>query len=134
MYLVDTNVWLERLLDQEESGLVGSFLARVAPGDLVITDFSLHSIGIILTRLGHKEAFLESMQDVLIDGGVQLVCLGAEQMPHLVGAMDTFGLDFDDAYQAVAAERYDAVLMSLDSDLDRTARGRKTPEQVLGAH
>ena len=32
MYLVDTNVWLERLLDQERSSEVGQFLASV-PGN-----------------------------------------------------------------------------------------------------
>jgi len=31
MYLVDTNVWLERLLSQERSDEVGQFLAHV-PG------------------------------------------------------------------------------------------------------
>jgi len=29
MYLVDTNIWLERLLDQEKSDEVGEFLSAV---------------------------------------------------------------------------------------------------------
>jgi hypothetical protein len=32
MYLLDTNVWLERLLDQAESEEVGQFLATVLAG------------------------------------------------------------------------------------------------------
>jgi len=38
MYLVDTNVWLERLLDQERSEEVGRFLDRVPSDRLFITD------------------------------------------------------------------------------------------------
>ena len=49
MYLVDTNVWLERLLDQERSEEVGQFLTEIAPDELAVSDFTLHSIGVILT-------------------------------------------------------------------------------------
>jgi predicted nucleic acid-binding protein len=44
--------------------------------------------------------------------------------------MQRFHLDFDDAYQYVAAERYGLTIISLDADLDRTERGRRTPDQV----
>jgi predicted nucleic acid-binding protein len=47
--------------------------------------------------------------------------------------MASFGLDFDDAYQYVAAERFGTVLVSFDSDFDRTKRGRKSPEMLLSA-
>ena len=43
-----------------------------------------------------------------------------------------FNLDFDDAYQYVAAEEYNLTLVSFDSDFDRTERGRKTPAEILG--
>jgi uncharacterized protein len=42
------------------------------------------------------------------------------------------GLNFDDAYQYVAAEKHDLTLVSFDADFDRTERGRKTPAEVLG--
>jgi len=42
-----------------------------------------------------------------------------------------FKLDFDDAYQYVAAEKYGLTLVSFDADFDRTRLGRKTPEEVL---
>jgi hypothetical protein len=41
-------------------------------------------------------------------------------------------LDFDDAYQYVAAEKHDLTLISFDADFDRTERGRKTPADILG--
>jgi hypothetical protein len=58
MYLVDTNIWLERLLDQEKSDEVGEFLSAVHSDMMGITDFSLHSIGVIPTRLKRPDIFL----------------------------------------------------------------------------
>ena len=45
MYLVDTNIWLERLLDQEKSEEVGNFLAYISSEQLFVTDFALHWCG-----------------------------------------------------------------------------------------
>lgn len=130
MYLVDTNIWLERLLDQNRSDEVGQFLDRITPGQLLITDFSLHSIGVILTRLGRSDTLLCFLQDVLIDGGVRLASITPEEMPRLLPAIHDYGLDFDDAYQYLAAEKYSAVLISFDGDFDRTARGKKRPADI----
>lgn len=44
MYLVDTNIWLERLLGQAKSDEVGQFLDQTPPNQLLITDFAFHSI------------------------------------------------------------------------------------------
>lgn len=48
-----------------------------------------------------------------------------------MAAAERFRLDFDDAYQYVAAEKHNLTLVSLDADFDRTERGRKTPTQIL---
>ena len=52
MFVVDTNVWLELLLEQEKAGEVRRFLEQTDASQLAITDFSLHSIALILCRLG----------------------------------------------------------------------------------
>ena len=54
-------------------------------------------------------------------------------MHRVVTAMDRYALDFDDAYQYVAAELSDAVIVSFDNDLDRTDRRRQTPIDALSA-
>ena len=132
MYLVDTNVWLERLLDQERSEEVGRFLDMVPSEQLFVTDFTFHSIGVILSRLNRGVAFLQFVRDAFIDGAVCLVHLEPEDMNVLLKVMEKFQLNFDDAYQYVAAERYDLTIVSFDSDFDRTERGRKTPKDLLG--
>ena len=51
MYLLDTNIWLERLLEQEHSDDVGRLLDQISSDQLFITDFSFHSICLVLTKL-----------------------------------------------------------------------------------
>jgi predicted nucleic acid-binding protein len=133
MYLVDTNIWLERLLGQAKSEEVGEFLDRTPTNQLFITDFAFHSIGVILTRLKRKAALLDFVQDVFVEGEVALVSLKPEATQDLVDAIDRYHLDFDDAYQYVAAEKSGLVLVSFDSDLDKTPNGRKTPAEIPAA-
>jgi predicted nucleic acid-binding protein len=130
MYLVDTNVWLERLLEQERFDEVRRFLDSTETSRLFLTDFSFHSIGLILTRLKKSELLLNFVQDVLLEGATSLVHLAPEDTQALVGAMQQFQLDYDDAYQYVAAGKHNLDLVSFDADFDRTERGRKQPHQV----
>lgn len=51
MYLLDTNIWLELLLNQEKAEEVKVFLEKIKDKDIYITSFSLYSICIFLTRL-----------------------------------------------------------------------------------
>ena len=131
MYLLDTNIWLERLLGQSQSATVGRLLERLPLDQILMSDFTLHSLGVILNRLGHRAVFVLFVQDVLVDGGVPLISLPPMAMAQVVAAMDRFALDFDDAYQYVVAWREQADLISLDSHFDQTDRGRLTPSQVL---
>ncbi|MCH7762003.1 type II toxin-antitoxin system VapC family toxin [candidate division TA06 bacterium] len=131
MYLVDTNVWLERLLDQTRSEEIGRFLETISSESLFITDFAFHSIGVVLNRLNQKEVFLQFIQDVFVNGAIHLIHLEPEDMMRLVHVIEQFKLDFDDAYQYVAAEKLNLIIISLDSDFDNTERKRKTPAEAL---
>ena len=131
MYLVDTNVWLERLLEQARAEEVAQFLDRIPSERLFITDFAFHSIGVILTRLHRAEALLRFVQDTFIDGAVTLIHLRPEDTQRMLDVIEQFKLDFDDAYQYVAAEKYNLTLVSFDGDFDCTERGKKTPAEIL---
>jgi predicted nucleic acid-binding protein len=131
MYLVDTNVWLERLLDQDRSVEVQRFLDAVPSDKLFITDFTFHSVGLVLCRLDEHEAFLRFSQDLFVDGNVGLIHIPGKETDQLVSVMKQFDLDFDDAYQYLAAEGRDLILVSFDGDFDRTRRGRKTPSAAI---
>jgi len=131
MLLVDTSVWLETLLEQEKAEEALQFLAKAEPKLISLTDFAIHSIGIITWNLGKFYLFEEFLKDIVKHPETHTIKLENQELDRVVEACHQFNLDFDDAYQYVAAEKYDLILVSFDSDFDRTDRGRKTPAQAL---
>lgn len=131
MYLIDTNVWIERLLDQASSEEVGRFFEHTSSDYFFITDFAFHSIGVIMHRLRQLNGLLLFVQDAFVDGSVTLVHLDPGDTKHITNVIEKFGLDFDDAYQYAAAEKYSLTIVSFDSDFDRTDLGRKTPAEIM---
>lgn len=132
MYLLDTNIWLERLLNQEKSPQVEKFLYQTPSELLWMTDFSLHSIAIILVRLRKSNLLIKFIDDLFINGAVNLIRLGAKAFHDVINDAETYGLDFDDAYQVTATKKQGLILVSFDRDLDRAPIGRKTPAELLG--
>lgn len=130
LFLVDTNIWLELLLSQQRAPEVRRLFEEREGSDFAITEFSLYSIGIILTRLGKDEAFAKFRVDAFEQAGTRLLRLNPSELGDLLSTRQQFGLDFDDAYQYAAAQKYDLILLSFDTDFDRTARGRKTPAML----
>ena len=130
MYLLDTNIFLELLLDQKESGSVRALLSTKNPEELGISDLAFHSIGIILYQKNAPNLFSDFIEDLFGDGGITLFALGSEDMKRLEHVSLLFKLDFDDAYQYVVAEKFDLALVSFDTDFDRTDRKRIIPADI----
>jgi len=82
-------------------------------------------------RLNRVKEFLRFVEDAFLVGAVYLIHLEPEDTHDLVRVVEQFNLDFDDAYQYVAAEKYKLTIVSFDSDFDRTERRRKTPAELL---
>ena len=131
MYLLDSNIFLELLLDQEKASEVECLLRFLPRDAMYISEFSLYSIGILLFRYKFFDIFTQFVEDFIVSGGIRLVRLFPEDAKRLVEIARQFGLDFDDAYQYVVAERYGLIIVSFDSDFDRTKRGRKVPKELL---
>ncbi|GIV18046.1 MAG: PIN domain nuclease [Armatimonadota bacterium] len=94
--LIDTNVFLEVFLNQEQAEAARSLLSMV----------------------GEHDMFL-------------VLSLPVNEVERVARATERFRLDFDDAYQYAVAEVHDLTIISLDSDFDRTIRGRMVPAQLL---
>jgi len=129
-YLIDTNVPLIILLDQDTSGEARSFFERIPITDCVISDFSLHSIGVILARKGRKEFFKAFVDDLIIRCGLHVLHIRYEEIYSVIEKMNETHLDFDDAYQYALAERYGLRIVSFDADFDTTGKGRVRPAEV----
>lgn len=129
MYLVDTNIFLEALLEQEKTPAVHAFLQSTTLDNIFITDLALHSIGIILFNLKKYELFDQFIED-MIKNGMNIISLSTNELTELYEIASSFNLDFDDAYQYLAAKRRDLQLISFDKDFDKTDINRKEPHEI----
>ena len=116
MFLVDTNVFLEILLRQAKKENCKKFL-RENIGNLNITDFSLHSIGVILFRYDKEDIFQKFVEDVMPN--VKLLSLPTELYVDVINASKSLNLDFDDAYQYSTAKYCGLSVTTMDKDVDR---------------
>ena len=128
--LLDTNIFLEVLLDQDRAAEARHLLSKSDEHELYISDFSLHSIGLILFRQQEHDAFRRFLVDMFLKAGVVVVTLPPREMEAVIRAAQQFGLDFDDAYQYAIAEDYALTIISFDADFDRTEAGRRTPGEL----
>lgn len=130
MYLLDTNILLELLLNQKKADDVDRLLTNIPARNLYLTEFSLYSIGIILVRKKKTEAFALMIEDLIEKAGVNVLRLLPTDMRNVANHAQSFNLDFDDAYQYAVAEKYGLIIVSFDSDFDLTTRGRKEPAEI----
>jgi hypothetical protein len=66
MFLADTNIFLEVLLAGNKAEACKAFLAQNY-GKICLSDFSLHSIGVILFRQRQESVFKAFFEDVGIN-------------------------------------------------------------------
>ena len=129
--LIDTNVFLEIILEQENAEQAKALLQRTREHEFFITDYSLHSIGLLLFRRKQHGAFKSFLRDLTIRAGITVISVSMAQTEAVIDVSQKFSLDFDDAYQYVAAQEQGLILVSFDADFDRTTRGRKIPAAIL---
>ncbi|MBS3905785.1 MAG: type II toxin-antitoxin system VapC family toxin [Syntrophaceae bacterium] len=129
---IDTNIFLEVLLGQANERDVRSLMEKIVEHQFFISDYSLHSIGLLLFRRKQHEIFRQFLME-MITNAVIIISLSLDDMGSVIEAAKRFNLDFDDAYQYVSAEKYGLILISFDGDFDRTERGRKLPSQIPGS-
>ncbi len=115
MFLVDTNVFLEILLRRDKKESCKKFLDNNI-GNLNITDFSLHSIGVILFRHDKEDVFRKFVEDVVPN--TKLLSLPIGQYGEVINAGRNLNLDFDDAYQYSTAKYYGLRLATMDKDFE----------------
>jgi predicted nucleic acid-binding protein len=115
-FLVDTNVFLEILLDQSGRAKCEQFLQQNS-GTLAIADFSLHSIGMIALRHRQIKLFSDFLADSLPN--LELLHLDRIGFPAVVHAAQLFNLDFDDAYQFTIAKAHGLSIATQDQHFTR---------------
>lgn len=114
MYLADTNIFLEILLGQRKAKRCQSFLNSHID-QIYISDFSLHSIGVILFRL-KKETILAEVYEDIFASGIGVLSLSRAGLLRISEVAFNFDLDYDDAYQYLIAKENAIALVTLDKN------------------
>lgn len=130
-YLVDTNVWLERLLDQDKSEVASQFFNLIPTENLFVSDFSIHSIGVILTRLNKFEVFGKFINDLFVNGQLEQLSLDTVELLDVIANIQKFKLDFDDSYQFCIAQKYDLTIVTFDKDFNVRGIKKNTPNEII---
>lgn len=130
-YLVDTNVWLERLLDQEKSEVAALFFEQISTDRIFISDFSLHSVGVILTRLEQHDVFQSFIEDLFVNGEIKQLLLDPVDLLKLKKSIKKFRFDFDDSYQYLVAQKYELTIVTFDKDFSAKDIPKKSPDEII---
>ncbi len=83
--------------------------------EIAISDFSLHSIGVVLFRL-KKQAFLKEIYNDLFNAGIQILSLPKSSLVLIGDISRRLNLDFDDTYQYLVAKEFGLTLLTLDQN------------------
>jgi len=118
MYLLDTNIFLEILLDQEKKLVCQDFIS-IHSEHVYISDFSLHSIAIILIRYKKYDVLKEFYADII--SKVDILTLPASQYESLIDKVPHLDLDFDDIYQYSVAKQFDLTIVTMDTDFKKVS-------------
>lgn len=128
--MIDTNVFLETMLDQRQAAVARAFLAQAPEHDCFITDFALHSICQLLLRRNLAAPLNSFLADTILGENILVLTCSTADLPEVIETAQLLGLDFDDAYQYAMAVKLDLTLVSFDKDFDKTPRGRQSPQAI----
>ena len=129
-FLIYTNIFLEVMLNQQHAQEAKSFLQESDIHEYFISDFSLHSIALILLRRRAFNLLERFIADTVRSGSIRVLGVPPDDLMQVVDAAQQHGLDFDDAYQYVLALQHELPIISFDSDFDRTPLGRQRPNEI----
>jgi len=115
MYLVDTNIFIEVLFKQEKRELCKKFLSANV-GKINISDFALHSVGVILFRYDQADLFNRFVVDIIANTSTPVLSLPQTMLINVAQAKKDFNFDFDDAYQYALAKHHGLKIVTMDKD------------------
>jgi uncharacterized protein len=132
-YLVDTNIFVEFLLEQDRAEESLRIMERIERGELeaYITSFALHSIAVILDRRKELDLMEKFLERVIQAKGLQVYHTEPIEEKMITALTRTTKLDFDDTLHYFVATKIPATLMSFDRGFDKTDLKRIEPQALL---
>ena len=129
MYLIDTNIFLEFLLEQDKNGECIALFKKVISGNLKasISRFSLYSIEILLTKTNKLEALKKFLIIIKNSKGLRIINTDISDDEQIVELMIEYNLSFDDALNYYICKTLNLKIISYDKHFDKTPIKRLTP-------
>lgn len=84
MYLLDTNIFLEYMLHRSRVDEVRDFFLRADISALCMSDFSLHTIGVIFIREHKFREFLTFVNEDIIASDLRIRSLAPENFSKII--------------------------------------------------
>ncbi len=120
MFLFDTNIFLEILLERDHaSSCVGVLKGLTAEKQGWVTSFSLHSLEVILDRAKKKDLLAQFLKAFSQDALLLRYDTTVEEELEIARLTAELPLDFDDTVQYFVAKKKDLTLVTLDRDFQK---------------
>ena len=133
VYLIDTNVFLELLLNRAFKNDCARLLKEVEIGNLkvYVSSFSIHSIEVILSNFNKQNELKIFLSSIIDFEGLSVYSTNLEEELDAIEEMES-GLDFDDALQSFITKKLKASIVSYDKHFDKIkGLKRLTPSDIL---
>ena len=116
-YLIDTNIFLEFLLDQERADEAETLLMELEEGRIkaFITTFTLHSIEVILFSSNQIDLLISFLEQLTIFKGLTIYPTNLEEEKEVAELIRKLNLDFDDSLHYYVAKKLGLQLVSFET-------------------
>jgi predicted nucleic acid-binding protein len=137
LILLDTNIFLELLMDRNKAGDCAALLEKVSTGEreAVVSHFSLHSVEAVI---GEGDGLLDFLRNVENSIGLSVHDTDVSDEIAVSLLSKTLGRDFDDSLQYYLAKKLGVdCIVSFDRHFDGLDVKRSEPSELLpakGAH
>lgn len=131
MYLIDTNIFLEILLEQEKCEECEALINRINQSEALfyVSSFTMHSIEVIMIRSHKSDQLAEFLHDVIISKIIRIDTNMNDEL-NILKIMKKLKLDFDDSLQYYLCDKYNLKIISYDKHFDKTPIKRLEPADL----
>jgi hypothetical protein len=130
--LVDTNIFLEFLLDQKRSEECVRLMQMIENTEVeaCVTSFTLHGIEVLLERTRKIDGLEKFLDWIINTKNLSVYHTSPQEELGIARMTQTTGIDFDDTLQYFVAKSLGAALVSFDRDFDKTDIERIEPRDL----
>lgn len=132
MFHIDTNIFLEILLKQENKEDCKEVLEKIADGEInaVVSKFTVNGIeGMLTDELDALDKFITNITSLV---NLKISETTIQEEKQILEIAKQSEMDFDDALQYSVAQRENIdQIISYDSDFDNTDIKRVEPGEIL---